>query len=311
MGEIYKITNSVNGKIYIGKTKRKTSIRWAEHIHDAKRCPKKNIPLHKAIVKYGEDKFIIDIIEKNINNNDLDYLEQFYIKKYNSTDSLLGYNATKGGDGGKTSGKLTEEDVAEIRKMLSHNVSISIIAKQFSIHKSTIYSINSGKAWYDDDIKYPIKNTNLRCIGVPIEVYRRIVSDLLGVDLTIDEIANKYQVSSATVYNINKGAYCYNSDNEYYNNIYQDGFPIRKTKAKIICNWKKVFYEILFTNKSILQIEKDNAIAFGGLRGIVLGTRRKELTVDYLLPMRDYIKENQKIYNQKYEVNNNEIRTNS
>lgn len=36
MGEIYKITNNITGKIYIGKTKRKTRDRWLEHIRDAK-----------------------------------------------------------------------------------------------------------------------------------------------------------------------------------------------------------------------------------------------------------------------------------
>ncbi len=32
MGEIYKITNNINKKVYIGKTKRDTKIRWLEHI---------------------------------------------------------------------------------------------------------------------------------------------------------------------------------------------------------------------------------------------------------------------------------------
>ena len=50
-----------------------------------------------------------------------------------------------------------------------------------------------------------------------------------------------------------------------------------------------VFYEVLFTNKSISQIKRDFNINFNGLRYIILGKRRKDLTKDYIVSMRKYI----------------------
>ena len=114
MGEIYKVTNNVSGKIYIGKTKRKTRDRWLEHVRDAKNYPLKNIPLHKAIIKYGAENFQIETIETNVAEEELNYKEKYYIKKFNSTNSSIGYNATIGGDGGVVSSKLSEKDVNEI-----------------------------------------------------------------------------------------------------------------------------------------------------------------------------------------------------
>lgn len=129
MGEIYKVTNNISGKIYIGKTKRKTRDRWLEHVRDAKNYPLKNIPLHKAIIKYGADNF-----------------------------------------------------------------------------------------------------------------------------------------------------------------------PIRKIDNKVECDFNKAFYEVLFTNKSISQIERELNIHFNGLRYIVLGKRRRELTSDYITPMREHIEANKQIW---------------
>ena len=56
-----------------------------------------------------------------------------------------------------------------------------------------------------------------------------------------------------------------------------------------------IFYEVLFTNKYISQIEIDFNINFNRLRYIILGKRRKDLTKDYIVPMRKYIEKNKNI----------------
>jgi predicted GIY-YIG superfamily endonuclease len=61
--KIYKITNSVNGMIYIGKTKRDISIRWKQHCNDAKN-PLKRFRIHDDILKYGADNFKCEIIDE-------------------------------------------------------------------------------------------------------------------------------------------------------------------------------------------------------------------------------------------------------
>lgn len=96
MALIYKITNNINNKVYIGKTNRDIQIRWSEHkryIYQKERDNK----LYRAIRKYGIDNFSIDIIENNISEKDISNKEKYYIKFYDSYYS--GYNETFGGEG--------------------------------------------------------------------------------------------------------------------------------------------------------------------------------------------------------------------
>lgn len=97
MAFIYKITNDVNGKIYIGKTLHNVDKRWKEHINDSKREHTENRPLYRAMNKYGIDNFHIETIEE-CSDELVEEREVFWIKEYNSFGKN-GYNATIGGDG--------------------------------------------------------------------------------------------------------------------------------------------------------------------------------------------------------------------
>ena len=95
MGSIYKITNTVNGKSYIGQTihdAEKTRIR--QHLRG-----KGSQPVKHAIKKYGQDAFTFEILHDGIIPEFLDDLEKEVIAKFN-TMSPNGYNLTEGGDGG-------------------------------------------------------------------------------------------------------------------------------------------------------------------------------------------------------------------
>jgi hypothetical protein len=88
---IYKTTNLVNGKIYIGK--------------DTKNDPTylgSGMLLHKAIQKYGLDFFIKEILEECNDQILLAEQEKYWIAKFNATDRKVGYNITDGGFGGDT-----------------------------------------------------------------------------------------------------------------------------------------------------------------------------------------------------------------
>ena len=76
-------------EILWNETKRKTRDRWLEHIRDAKNYPLKNIPLHKAIIKYGAENFCIETIETNIPEEELNYKEKYYIKKWDEQLLLI------------------------------------------------------------------------------------------------------------------------------------------------------------------------------------------------------------------------------
>ena len=91
---IYKITNEINGKIYIGQTIKTPQKRFDEHVKSAKRgCEYK---FHRAIRKYGAENFTLSVIEECERDN-LNEKEIYWIDYYNSYYS--GYNSTKGGNG--------------------------------------------------------------------------------------------------------------------------------------------------------------------------------------------------------------------
>ena len=97
MAYIYKITNDINQKIYIGKTERNIEERFKEHCREyrKKRCEKR--PLYAAMKKYGTEHFHVELVEETDNPEER---EQYWIKFYNSYGST-GYNATMAGDGKK------------------------------------------------------------------------------------------------------------------------------------------------------------------------------------------------------------------
>lgn len=101
MGYIYKITNLVNGKMYVGQTSESIHQRWNEHKYDASYSKSKcyNCALHRAIRKYGPENFNISLLEE-VDNSLLNEREMYWIKRCNSFKS--GYNMTLGGEGSRT-----------------------------------------------------------------------------------------------------------------------------------------------------------------------------------------------------------------
>lgn len=93
---IYKITNIVNNKVYIGKSIQ-IERRWSEHKSEINNLNKQN-HLYRAMRKYGIDNFQFEIIEIcSDNNNILSEREKYWINFYNSYET--GYNETRGGEG--------------------------------------------------------------------------------------------------------------------------------------------------------------------------------------------------------------------
>ena len=98
MSAIYVITNLINQKQYVGKTSYSIEKRWKEHCYDSKKNDvNKHRPLYNAIQKYGVENFSISLLEDNIQDNEINEREKFWISKLNTY--YQGYNATLGGDG--------------------------------------------------------------------------------------------------------------------------------------------------------------------------------------------------------------------
>jgi group I intron endonuclease len=96
-GTVYKITNIVNGKVYVGKTTLSIERRWAQHRSKARIGAPSY--LHRAIRKYGEKSFVIEVIALASTEAELTALEIEWIAKLQSTNAKLGYNCTTGGEG--------------------------------------------------------------------------------------------------------------------------------------------------------------------------------------------------------------------
>jgi group I intron endonuclease len=98
-GIIYKITNTVNGKVYVGQTVSRLAKRWREHkCHAGKHGPNKHY-LHKAMHKYGHDKFSIEIIDQAFSAEELSAKEMSWISILETSNRDKGYNLTLGGEG--------------------------------------------------------------------------------------------------------------------------------------------------------------------------------------------------------------------
>lgn len=96
MYNIYKITNNINGMIYIGCTTKSIQERLNSHKNAYKR---KNNDLYIAMREFGFDNFSVEVVEHGEDNNIRYDREVFYISKMDSTNPSIGYNRTIGGRG--------------------------------------------------------------------------------------------------------------------------------------------------------------------------------------------------------------------
>lgn len=120
---IYKITNLINNKSYIGCSKN-IEQRWISHKSESiiENNPQYNYSIHKAFRKYGIDNFSFEIVEL-LSELELFEKEKYWINYYDTYNN--GYNETPGGDCGpimigeaNPQSKLTEDDVINIRTYL-------------------------------------------------------------------------------------------------------------------------------------------------------------------------------------------------
>ncbi len=159
MAYIYKITNDINGKIYIGKTYNSIEKRFKEHCKDRLKRKCEQRPLYSAMNKYGIEHFYIELLEETDNPEER---EKYWIEYYGSFKN--GYNATTGGDGKPyvdkdiiislwKEGKIIKEiynitgyDVKTIRKyLLLNNISEQeIISKGYAYQGKTVAKIDKN-----------------------------------------------------------------------------------------------------------------------------------------------------------------------
>lgn len=163
---IYKITNKINNKIYIGQVYNKTIYdRFERHIKEANYNSKSY--LCRAITKYGSENFTCELIDTAKNLQELNQKEIYWIAYYNSTNKKIGYNLTPGGDGGNTYLCKSKEEMKIIKKKISkankginngqskqikaYNVNTKEIIHFETLHDACVYFKHSQKGTF---IKY-------------------------------------------------------------------------------------------------------------------------------------------------------------
>jgi group I intron endonuclease len=114
MDYIYKITNKIDNKIYVGQTIQDVEARWKDHLKRGSNCRY----LKSAINKYGIDNFEFKLICITFDNQ-LDDMEIKYIEQYNSLVPN-GYNLRLGGNSGRHNAE-TKQKISETLKKRYQN----------------------------------------------------------------------------------------------------------------------------------------------------------------------------------------------
>jgi|SRR5277367_774724 len=110
---VYLLTNTANGKVYVGQTIFSPEDRWKTHVWDSTNPSSITLTtaLHNAIRKYGPSSFSLSTLSTATTLQELDQIEKHYIASYKSFPPELGYgyNMTPGGQGGGHYTPHTEE----------------------------------------------------------------------------------------------------------------------------------------------------------------------------------------------------------
>lgn len=133
-GCIYKITNKINNKSYIGQTIQPVKDRWNQHCWKATHSYSENMAIKRAILKYGKENFNFIVIEECAQEL-LDVREQYWISYYDTFNK--GYNLTQGGKLGQRHTKLEDQSdiIIELYKL---GFSLRALATEFKCDKKTI-----------------------------------------------------------------------------------------------------------------------------------------------------------------------------
>lgn len=114
---IYKATNLINGKVYIGQTINTLEYRKNQHFREAKSKRRNTVYFHNALNKYGYDNFKFEEIDSANSQKELDEKERYWIKYYDSNNKNIGYNLDSGGQSGGVKSEETKRKIGETTKV--------------------------------------------------------------------------------------------------------------------------------------------------------------------------------------------------
>lgn len=113
---VYKATNLINGKIYIGQTINTLEYRKNQHLREAKSKRRSTVYFHNAILKYGFENFVFEEIDCADTQEELNSKEQKWIAYYSSNNKEYGYNLDSGGKSSGYKSTSTKEKIGVTSK---------------------------------------------------------------------------------------------------------------------------------------------------------------------------------------------------
>lgn len=222
MTGIYKFTNKINNKSYIGQSKNIEG-RYKRHLYDARNGA--TTIFHAAIRKYGIENFIFEVLEE-CEAEKLNELEIYYIQKYN-TLMPNGYNMQTGGQpyGEQPYFHFKQSDILVIYDLLQNTeLSYVSIGAIYGVTATMIGHINFGREYAQINYTYPIrlieqskqiqkKEVAHKICGeqshrasITEETAYNIIEDLsFNFNLSSVQIAEKYHTTIDVVKDINRG----------------------------------------------------------------------------------------------------------
>lgn len=233
MNYIYKITNTENGKIYIGQTNN-PDLRWSQHKSNAK-YNRGNQVITKAIIKYGVKLFKFEVIATCNTKEHVDFIEEKIIKQYGSC-TPKGYNVDSGGN--------TSQRTPEILQKISES-----LRKHYETHDSWLKGGKLTEEWKDNISKASIgkPGTNI-CKKFGYDWSLAISKSLVGIPQLSKrkfskeiekEICISYNEKNKSIYALGKQFNC--NRNTILNIIKRNNIKIRKSNYTGHSNGKNIF----------------------------------------------------------------------
>lgn len=226
---IYKITNLVNGKVYVGKSV-DIEERWEDHKRESfnRKSKDYNKYLYQSIRKHGLENFSFEVIEE-CSKEDLNDREIYWIKEYQSfpPDLGKGYNSYPGGEGNYP--RLNQDQIIEIFNLLkTTNLTYEEIVSMYHTNTEVIYKINNGKGYYKlDGVLYLVRNNkqfskfihrnngnkNKEKLTYPIPPKQEILIKFHELNYNCQKVADYYKISTMLLKKWCK-KYCINSQDK-------------------------------------------------------------------------------------------------
>lgn len=229
MHYLYRITNALDNKIYIGQSNKENE-RWRQHKYFAKNPEKTGQYIHRAMAKHGVENFIYEVIAVCKTQEDADQTEAQLIKRYDSRNPNVGYNIAPGGESAWNKGlppdmqpmygRIVSE---ETRKKISESNMGKIMPPHTDEWKTHMSKIMTGRTISSEEIekralsnrgkkrtKESRKKMSLSHIGIQSgenhpksklnwEKVSNIRTDYMTGNYTYKQLGQKYGVSSSNI----------------------------------------------------------------------------------------------------------------